>query len=96
MNFIKSNRLFLLLLLLISSCKKCYDCSNLCVRCIKTPYVNEACGGEEFLNNMTVSQWKDYKIAIGYTCIDQYKNEEVCGVSAKNEKETQYYLCEPK
>lgn len=96
MNYFKCCVVFLLVLSIFSSCKKCYDCSNHCVRCIKSSIKYEACGGEDFLNNMSVNEWKDYKLGIGYTCIDIYKNDEVCGVSAKNEKETQYYLCDPK
>jgi len=79
-----------------ASCKKCFDCSNLCVRCINAPYKYEACGGEDFLNGMTVVQWREFKKHNGYTCVDVYKNDEVCGKDAKDSMETQYYECEVK
>ena len=45
---------------------------------------------------MTVVQWREFKKQNGYTCVDVYKNDEVCGKDAKDSMETQYYECEVK
>ena len=82
------------LLIFVSSCNNCYECTKKCGVCTKGSSVVLGCDGDASLQGVSIEAWKAYFENDGYSCT--YNNDvvkNVCDTDEKNAKEADYYDC---
>src|SRR4051812_47911201 len=76
----------------IASCKKCYNCQNICYSC-NTPSHEPICSGENFLTARTVEDYVADLRSSGYECnkITPTLNDDFC-ITSKSKTEFEDFL----
>ncbi len=97
-NFIMKKSFFLIiaiLMLTMSSCKKCYECTLKCATCTKDSQPTlSACNGDSILNGQSIDEWRKTLVEQDYNCVfNNSSAQEACSASAKKTYESQSYTC---
>jgi len=82
------------LILFISSCNNCYECTKKCGTCEKNGLIVGGCEGDSILNGYSIESWKAVLEAQGYSC--SYNNDvmdDICGTDNKTYMEANNYDC---
>lgn len=83
----------IVVLLAISSCNKCYDCTLKCGTCTQGSLTVAGCEGDSALGSYSIEAWKAYFESQGFTCTYNNDEESVCGKNNKEAKEDDHYDC---
>lgn len=88
-----STALSMLVLIGVSSCEQCYDCTKKCGTCTNGTLTVAGCQGDSILQGQSVEAWKAYFESQGYSCSYNNATEEACGKENKDELSSHYYEC---
>lgn len=81
-------------LFLASSCADtCYDCTLKCGTCTMGSSIVSGCQGDSILQGYNIDAWKSQLETLGYTCVYNNTEAEVCGDDNRDTMEDDFYTC---